>query len=507
MEFFQYFQTLSQGSGPYLPQTAQLGGIPTTNLDVPICAVFLALFVGGAAANMTVFQINRKHGYKFLFSGLLFGFCMARIVALSIRIAWSAHPRDVNVGIASQIFTAAGVLLLFITNLVFAQRIIRAYHPFFGWNRGVTVMFRLLFGSIVAVLIMVITVTVQSFFTLDPDTRRIDRGIQLFCATYLAVLATLPIPLVTLAAIIPRRTRIDKFGEGHFRTKFALLIFATTLLAAGAIFRAAIAYNPRPIQDAAWYQSKACYYCFNFGIEIIVVYTYALSRFDRRFHVPDGSSAPGHYSCSEFGDSAAAIAAAGAEFEKGGPSSYATSKRSSAVSAKSGLGLPGHSYGAGRILQGSPAMPTVPAKTHTPDRRSIGSHARSSKSVYRDAPNELRDPSREADMEWMARAMVRRSPSTKSCPPCCSYRSQVSSRRSARPPTPFPAATTAAPSAATASIAAASPAASPGVAPAVSTAASKPRRIRIVVTNASGTQQKELYGDEDYAGSRHSYQH
>ncbi|KAK0643677.1 hypothetical protein B0T16DRAFT_494668 [Cercophora newfieldiana] len=401
-----------QGSGPYLPQTAQLGGVPTTNLDVPICAVFLALFVGGAAANMTVFQINRKHNYKFLFSGLLFGFCMARIVALSMRIVWSAHPRDVNVGIAAQIFTAAGVLLLFITNLIFAQRIIRAYHPFFGWNRGVTLMFRLLFGSIIAVLIMVITVTVQSFFTLDPDTRRIDRDLQLFCATFLAVLATLPIPLALLAAIIPRRTRIDKFGEGHFSTKFALLIFTTTLLGAGAIFRAAIAYNPRPIQDPAWYQSKACYYCFNFGVEIIVVYTYALSRFDRRFHVPDGSSAPGHYSCSEFGDSAAAIASAVTEFEKKGPSSYATSKRSSATSGKIGLGLPSQNYGNSRILQGSAAMPAVPPKALTPDRRSMvsdrrsmGSHARSSKSVYREAPSEARDPSREADIEWMARAM------------------------------------------------------------------------------------------------------
>ncbi|KAK0620265.1 hypothetical protein B0T14DRAFT_480985, partial [Immersiella caudata] len=405
MEFFQYFQALSQGSGPYLPQTAQLGGIPTTNLDVPICAVFLALFVGGAAANMTVFQVNRKHGYKFLFSGLLFGFCMARIVALSMRIAWATHPRDVNVGIAAQIFTAAGVLLLFITNLVFAQRIIRAFHPFFGWNRGVTLMFRLLFGSIVAVLIMVITVTVQSFFTLDPDTRQIDRDIQLFCATYLAVLAALPIPLVTLAALIPRRTRIDKFGEGHFRTKFALLILTTTLLGAGAIFRAAIAYNPRPIQDPAWYQSKACYYFFNFGVEILVVYIYALSRFDRRFHVPDGSSAPGHYSCSEFGDSAAAIASSVAEFEKRSPSSYVNVKRSSRASGKSGLSFTSHSYGDGRILQGSPKMPAMPAKIHTPDRRSIGSHARSHKSVYRDASSDSQDPTQEADMEWMARAM------------------------------------------------------------------------------------------------------
>jgi len=467
------------GSGPYLPHTAQFGGVPTTNLDVPICAVFLALFVCGAVINMAIFQINRKHGYKFFFSGLLFGFCMARIVAVSMRIVWSAYPRDVNVGIAAQVFTAAGVLLLFVTNLVFAQRIIRACHPFFGWHRGVTIMFRVLYGSIVVVLIMVIAATVQSFFTLNQNTRRIDGDIQLFSATYLAIMATLPIPLVTLAAIVPRRTRIDKFGEGHFRTKFALLILTTTLLATGAIFRTAIAYNPRPITDPAWYQSKACYYCFNFAIEVTVVYIYALSRFDRRFHVPDGSSAPGHYSCSEFGDSAAAIASAVADFEKRGPSTYATSKRSLAVSGKSGVGRSSRGYGHDCALHGAAVMPSLPAKAHTPGRHSASSHSRSVKSVYGDTSSEARDPSREADMEWMARAMVRRSPSSRSCPPCSS-RSQVSARHSyssshsPRPPTP--------------------------------SSVSTPPRYRLIVTNTRGSQ-RELYGDEEHPSSRHSYQH
>lgn len=36
-----------------------------------------------------------------------------------------------------------------------------------------------------------------------------------------------------------------------------------------------------------------------------MVYAYAVSRFDRRFHVPNGSSAPGHYSGSRVMESAA----------------------------------------------------------------------------------------------------------------------------------------------------------------------------------------------------------
>ncbi|KAK0722077.1 hypothetical protein B0T26DRAFT_770285 [Lasiosphaeria miniovina] len=373
---------------PYLPQTAQLGGVPTVGLDVPISAVLLVLFVAGAATNMTIFQFNRRHNYKFLFSGLLFGFCMARIAALAMRMVWAGRPRDINVAIASQIFTAAGVLLLFVTNLVFAQRMVRAYHPFFGWQRGVTLLFVGLYASVVAVLVMVISVTVQSFFTLDPATRRTDRTVQLFSATYLAAMAFLPVPLVALAALLPRRTRIDKFGEGHFSTKLALLTFTATLLAAGAVFRAATAYASRPLDDPAWFQSKACYYCFNFVIELVVVYTYALSRFDRRFHVPDGSSAPGHYSCAEFGpDAAAALALtcasspsshAGVDVEPFDKHSatYVYSKRSSAWSAQSRRSV-----------------------------RSGGLAGESGAAVAAEAHSETCSISRDADMAWMARAM------------------------------------------------------------------------------------------------------
>ncbi|KAJ4421195.1 hypothetical protein N0V85_000288 [Neurospora sp. IMI 360204] len=286
---------------PYLPHQAQLGGKPTRSIDVPVCAVLLVVFLALAAMNMAIFQINRRIGFKFLFTGLLFGFCMARVVSLATRIAWALHPDNENLAIASQIFVAAGVLLLFITNLVFAQRMIRAYHRFFGWSPGVTRLFRGLFSSIVAVLAMVITVTVQSFFTLNRRTHGIDKGIQLFCGVYLAVIAFLPIPLVLAAALVPRRTPIDRFGVGHFRTKFGLLTFTSVLLATGAIFRAATNFVVRPLNNPAWAQTKTAFYCFNFGIELVVVITYLLSRFDRRFHIPDGSSAPGHYSMSEYG--------------------------------------------------------------------------------------------------------------------------------------------------------------------------------------------------------------
>ena len=59
--------------GPYAPQTWSLGGHPSKSVDIPITAVFLFLFIVGAATHMTILQLNLKRGHKFLFNGVIFG--------------------------------------------------------------------------------------------------------------------------------------------------------------------------------------------------------------------------------------------------------------------------------------------------------------------------------------------------------------------------------------------------------------------------------------------------
>jgi hypothetical protein len=143
---------------------------------------------------------------------------------------------------------------------------------------------------------MLITCTVQSFFTRDRHILRIDRHVTLFGATYFAVAAFLPIPLVILRIAIPIRSGTEKFGQGRIRTKIAIVVFASTLLSLGASFRAGIAYIPRPTNNPAWYHSKACFYLFNFTIEWIVVALFAITRVDKRFIIPNKAHGPGAYS-------------------------------------------------------------------------------------------------------------------------------------------------------------------------------------------------------------------
>lgn len=275
-----------------------MGGVPTVSLDVPICSVFLFLFIVGAVCHMTILQVNLRRGHKFVISGMMFGFCMSRIATMIMRIAWATRPTNAKIAIAASIFVAAGVVLLFIVNLLFAQRIVRACHPNAGWHPLFHWTFVAIYVLIVLTLCSLVSSVIDSFFSLNTNAKRIDRDILLYGQTFYCVIAFLPVPLVLGGLVIPRKTRLEKFGHGRFRLKIAFLLGTTFLLSLGACFRtgANFAGGNRPGNDPAGYQSKACFYIFNFTIEIIVILFYVVIRVDKRFYVPDHSKKPGDYS-------------------------------------------------------------------------------------------------------------------------------------------------------------------------------------------------------------------
>lgn len=284
---------------PYASQTAALGGIPTVSLDVPITSVFLALFALGAISHMTIFQINRKSGHKFIMSGAMFGFCMARIIACSLRIVWAAKPTNVSVEIAASLFVSVGDIIGFVVNLNLAQRIIRAHHPNFGWHSWLKIAFITMYAVFGLSIILLVSFTVWSYFILDPAKLIIARDVDLFGATYFATAAFLPIPMVLCARFLSSKTPAENFGTGTIRSKVIIVLYGSFLLALGTWFRAGTAYpKARPVDDPASYQSKACFYVFYFTLEILVIWTYLLVRIDRRFYVSDGSKGPGDYSRS-----------------------------------------------------------------------------------------------------------------------------------------------------------------------------------------------------------------
>lgn len=210
---------------------------------------------------------------------------------MALRIAWATQQHNVKLAIAANIFVQAGTILLYVVNLVFAQRIIRAQHPRLGWHRALSVLARLLILAILLTLVLLIFSVVQSSYTLDPNTHHIDRDIQLYGTTFYAFVAFLPIPMVIIGLIIPRRIRTEKFGQGRFRYKIAILILSTALMTIRGVFGAGVAWKPMiPLQapEHPWYYSKLAFYCFDFIPEVLVVALYAIVRVDRRFYVPSG---------------------------------------------------------------------------------------------------------------------------------------------------------------------------------------------------------------------------
>ncbi|KAK5683942.1 hypothetical protein LTS10_003805 [Elasticomyces elasticus] len=287
---------------PYPPQEQALGGIPSKLPDAPICAVFLFLFILAGAGHMFLLKYNARKGRKFIICGMLFGFCFTRIFANTCRIAWSFYPRNVRIGIAATVAVYAGIILLFLANLFFTQRIIRAQHPHFGWTKPFSIAFPALFVLIVATILSLIVGVIYSFFTLNETTQVAVHYIQVYGETLYAICAFLPIPMI-LASIIARRhpnirnTRVDKFGSGSMRTKVIIVLVSAIALSVGAAWRCATTYLPFTYtgQAAPWYLSKTCFYIFNFTIEWCVVAFWFIMRIDKRFYIPNGAKGPFSY--------------------------------------------------------------------------------------------------------------------------------------------------------------------------------------------------------------------
>lgn len=222
---------------------------------------------------------------------------MSRILTSILRIASVSVPQNVQLALAAQVFVAAGVIILFIINLVFAMRLVRATHRTFGWNPAFGIAFKALFILIGATLIVLVTATIQSSYTTDAQTKGHDRSMQLFGSTVLALVATLPLPMVVFTLLIPY-SPLDEFGTGRTRTKVFVLLISTTLLSIGAWYRCgAASQDPVPrTQPLPGYLGKGPFYIFNFLFEFQTVMMYAILRVDQRWHIPNGAKGPGSYS-------------------------------------------------------------------------------------------------------------------------------------------------------------------------------------------------------------------
>lgn len=223
-------------------------------------------------------------------------------------MAWAAHPHNIRVGMAAMIFVYAGVILLFIANLFFTQRLVRAQHPHFGWSKPFSIALPALLAIMIATILALIAGVIMEFYSLKESVAVAVRDIQIYGSTFYAIIAFLPIPVVIISTLARQHPKIkmtetlDKFGEGSITSKIIIILFSACILTTGAAYRSGTTWlhpipnmiNGAPV-EGPWYFSRGSFYAFNFSLELFVVWFWLAVRIDKRFIIPNGAKGPYSY--------------------------------------------------------------------------------------------------------------------------------------------------------------------------------------------------------------------
>ncbi|KAK4187879.1 hypothetical protein QBC35DRAFT_550998 [Podospora australis] len=269
------YQISQSDEPPYPPKTAYVGGHPTPHTDIPICAVFIFLFALAIPVHLAL-----KRATKFP-AVLIVVFCTLRIVSLVMRIAWALHPNQLRVEIAAATFALAGVVLLYVLNLILSRRFVRDY-AIFGYRPSVKGVYRFGIFIIVACLIMAVIVSSNTYFTRAPDILQECRDILLAVIAILTVMAFVPVITVLVVWFFADEEAIDR-EKTRFKRRVTMLVVTSLLLTLEAGFRCGTLYAARPVGREAWFNHRAAYYCLGFLLEILVVYLLVAVRFGHGF--------------------------------------------------------------------------------------------------------------------------------------------------------------------------------------------------------------------------------
>jgi hypothetical protein len=295
-------QQLQHGP-PFLPSGAPLGGIPEAKVDIPISAVFLVIYLLAGLTHAFIYNHNRKSvKTKFGPSRFIILFCIIRIATMSLRIAQTQDVLSINLLITARVFTTAGVLLLYLLNFVLSQRIMRSWHPRFGWSRTMSWAFIAFYLTVPLTLFALIGCFVDSIYALDTHTRTQDADVVKYGITYFLVVAAFPIPFIIVNWLIRKAKKKERRDEpkeerhqcptmaGNATRSALVIMVAALLLVIGQIYRTGSGWaKPAPLLHPAWWDSKACFYVFEFVPEVLVIILYAVVRVDRLFFVPGKS--------------------------------------------------------------------------------------------------------------------------------------------------------------------------------------------------------------------------
>lgn len=253
--------------------------------DIPPLAVFLALYAMAAVISVLLFEHHRRRRLSRTIPIILFLFSGERMLTCMLRIAWAHRLASVRLAVASQIFLQAGVLLLFLLNLIMAEMIWLGRKPRARTRLGLKAAIIMMSVLTVSSLIMVITSIILSVYTLNQKTISTCRDVQRAGATYFLFLSTMPLIMLAFASSSSSTPATEKHGLFHMESlRTVVTIISSLLCILNAGFKTGVIWaHPHSLFQPAWYHSKACLYAFVFTTEICVLVILYAARVDLRF--------------------------------------------------------------------------------------------------------------------------------------------------------------------------------------------------------------------------------
>lgn len=270
---------------PYPLDTAQIGGLPSVSVDIAPLAVFLGIYATSAVISVLLFESQRRRHLSRTIPVILFLFSGERVLTCVMRITWTFKLASVRLAVASQIFLQAGVLLLYLLNLILAERVWLDRQPGARTRLGLRVVLSMLSALTVSALIMVITSIIVSVYTLNQTSISTCRNIQRAGATYFLILATIPLAMLAMASVSSSPFSNKHHGGLHKKnSKISVTVISSIFCVLNAGFKAGVVWAPpRSLFDPAWYHSRACLYVFVFSTEVLVLALLYATRAELRF--------------------------------------------------------------------------------------------------------------------------------------------------------------------------------------------------------------------------------
>ena len=211
---------------------------------------------------------------------IIFLFAGERVPTCIMRIVWIFQPTSIEIAVASQILLQAGVVLLYLGNVIYVGAVIRAGT---GRHTWLTILQVVLSTATLTAFVMGIASIAVEIYTLDERSRYNCLQLQRAVNIYFVALAATPLGLL-VAAYFGHRKRLFRVMKDTWFD--AAIVGATSLLCMlMSGFKAGVLWAPqRPLWSPAWYHSKSALYVLEFAPEVLLLGLYIMVRIEKRFN-------------------------------------------------------------------------------------------------------------------------------------------------------------------------------------------------------------------------------